>query len=598
MPYALAGGGAEPGALRARRRGRALPDGGARLRARTTYHPRRRSPRGSATCSPCRASTARPRAASSEARALVTDRLRGGRARRQARRPRVQAGRHPHGEGATSRGRWPVWGGASRAAACCPSCRWSWELLVQAVHTRRPALFVGRRDAGRARGRLPRHAAVQPARLPLLVPQRQGVLRLGAPARAEPGRALPAVGRARAGLLRARAGHDDAAVVRPRHPLRRSARWRSAATSATSGARGRASRFIGVVLYAASRLRDARAGLQEAIRLLRQTGDQWEVNTAGWNVALCHWRTRRTRPRRRDGPRGCSLGAARSVTRPRPASALGIWTRAATGRSTLQLINEQLANGGDDAQTAAELQLGAALYRRADGDLAGALPSIGRGRRPRCATPACARSTSRPSSRGPPRSTREVAEADLGATTRARRRTAARRGPRRAPGPAVGGRVPQQRTARAARSQRCGRACGGAPRAAACWPGASPWPRRRARATRRRSRTPARAELLLAMGRPRTGSSRKRGRSRPQPICADRAGAERRENWRQVPTLSMFDRFATLLNVGRAITAAASYPALEDADPRRGAAPCSAPSAATWSLSRRSSQERLTTTVR
>ena len=83
---------------------------------------------------------------------------------------------------------------------------------------------------------------------------------------------------------------------------------------------GQSLNFTGVALYAASHFDAAQAACEEAIRLLRRTGDQWEVNTASWNLALCLLRKgdlRRTvevATARRSRPRG------RSATRPRPGS--------------------------------------------------------------------------------------------------------------------------------------------------------------------------------------------------------------------------------------------------------------------------------------
>jgi len=51
---------------------------------------------------------------------------------------------------------------------------------------------------------------------------------------------------------------------------------------------------------------------------------------------------------------------------------LSIWARATQGRVPAELVHAQLADGGDDAQTTAELHLADALVRRQAGDLPGA----------------------------------------------------------------------------------------------------------------------------------------------------------------------------------------------------------------------------------
>ena len=53
---------------------------------------------------------------------------------------------------------------------------------------------------------------------------------------------------------------------------------------------GQSLNFYGVVLYAASRYRESIEQCREAIRLLDQTGDRWEANTASWHVAFAHYR--------------------------------------------------------------------------------------------------------------------------------------------------------------------------------------------------------------------------------------------------------------------------------------------------------------------
>jgi tetratricopeptide (TPR) repeat protein len=51
---------------------------------------------------------------------------------------------------------------------------------------------------------------------------------------------------------------------------------------------GQSLHFYGVVLYGASRYRECIEKCREALRLLERTGDRWEMNTAGWHIALSH----------------------------------------------------------------------------------------------------------------------------------------------------------------------------------------------------------------------------------------------------------------------------------------------------------------------
>jgi two-component system sensor kinase len=57
--------------------------------------------------------------------------------------------------------------------------------------------------------------------------------------------------------------------------------------------------FYGIVLYAGSRFDQAIENLTEAIRLLERTGDRWEINTALWHLGFCHYRLGQTDDARR-----------------------------------------------------------------------------------------------------------------------------------------------------------------------------------------------------------------------------------------------------------------------------------------------------------
>ncbi len=73
-----------------------------------------------------------------------------------------------------------------------------WELLVQALHSLLPGQTTGRRPAAAQNDDALAMQLYSRLAYVLLVRQRPGALCLGAPARHEPGRAVPAVGRARA----------------------------------------------------------------------------------------------------------------------------------------------------------------------------------------------------------------------------------------------------------------------------------------------------------------------------------------------------------------------------------------------------------------
>ncbi|MDT4940151.1 MAG: hypothetical protein QOJ34_240, partial [Pseudonocardiales bacterium] len=141
---------------------------------------------------------------------------------------------------------------------------------------------------------------------------------------------------------------------------------------------GQSLNFAGVVKYAASDFAAAQASCEEAVRLLRRTGDQWEVNTASWNLALCRLRQGDLS----ETVRLCeeTYATARLIGDQTAAGiALSIWARATEGRVSAELVGELLDQGSGDAQTAAELHLADGLVHRAQGDLEQALASLERG---------------------------------------------------------------------------------------------------------------------------------------------------------------------------------------------------------------------------
>jgi PAS domain S-box-containing protein len=141
---------------------------------------------------------------------------------------------------------------------------------------------------------------------------------------------------------------------------------------------GQSLNFAGVVLYAASQYRRAAEACEEANRLLRRTGDQWEVNTGRWTLALCHYRLGDLRTCL-DVARKTYESASTIGDKTATGIALSIWARAVQGRLPGELVQAELATAGDDAQTTAELHLADALVRRAGGDLAGAAECLERG---------------------------------------------------------------------------------------------------------------------------------------------------------------------------------------------------------------------------
>ncbi len=144
--------------------------------------------------------------------------------------------------------------------------------------------------------------------------------------------------------------------------------WRSEGIRNDAWGQGQSHGFAGVTLYAASRFDEGVDACREAIRLLESTGDQWEVNTASWNLAMCLYRK---------GDLAAAVEVSRNVYTAAMAIgdetsagvALSVWTRASGGRVDPRLISTELARGSSDISTTAELRLAAGLAALRNGDL-------------------------------------------------------------------------------------------------------------------------------------------------------------------------------------------------------------------------------------
>ncbi|MEY2398328.1 MAG: hypothetical protein QOJ00_1502, partial [Actinomycetota bacterium] len=119
---------------------------------------------------------------------------------------------------------------------------------------------------------------------------------------------------------------------------------------------GQSLNFFGVALYAASRQREAIDKLEEAVRLLDQTGDRWEANTAAWNIAFARYRlgelAEAVRMARRLHEAATAIGDQTAA-----GTSLSAWSRASAGQVPAALIRAQLDQGNDDAQTDADVHV-------------------------------------------------------------------------------------------------------------------------------------------------------------------------------------------------------------------------------------------------
>ena len=140
---------------------------------------------------------------------------------------------------------------------------------------------------------------------------------------------------------------------------------------------GQSLNFSGIVLYTAGRYEAAIEACQEAIRLLARTGDQWELNIARLHLAFSMYRLGR-------------LGEALEIARECHADGLAIgdvqassigveiWSLATGGELPEHVVAEELNRPTRDVQIRVEVLQAEGVRRLAIGDLAGADAVLGR----------------------------------------------------------------------------------------------------------------------------------------------------------------------------------------------------------------------------
>ncbi|MCU1594198.1 MAG: Sensory box histidine kinase [Frankiales bacterium] len=133
--------------------------------------------------------------------------------------------------------------------------------------------------------------------------------------------------------------------------------------------------FAGVTLYAASRFAEGEEACRESLRLLEQTGDRWESNTAGWNLAMCLHRKGELQESA-EVARGVYTAARAIGDQTSAGVGLSVWTRARCGRVDVALITDELASGSEDASTTTELQLALGLNALSRDDLDSAVSHL------------------------------------------------------------------------------------------------------------------------------------------------------------------------------------------------------------------------------
>ncbi len=128
---------------------------------------------------------------------------------------------------------------------------------------------------------------------------------------------------------------------------------------------GQTLHFYGLVLYAASRFEECIEKCREGIRLLERTGDQWEVNVARHQVAASLYRLGKlaeaTEEAKRIHTSAIGLGDAQAS-----GFSLDMWSRASGGTLATDIIQTELDRPSADVQRTAQVLLakGAQLLLR------------------------------------------------------------------------------------------------------------------------------------------------------------------------------------------------------------------------------------------
>lgn len=134
---------------------------------------------------------------------------------------------------------------------------------------------------------------------------------------------------------------------------------------------GQSLSFYGVALYSASRYRECIEACEEASRILGRTGDRWERNTARWHIAFALYRL---------GQHDRAVAVAAEVHRDAIAIgdhasagiALSVWSRASGGAVPAAAIAEAGERVYEDVHTLTEVKLAEAVRLLGAGDPAGA----------------------------------------------------------------------------------------------------------------------------------------------------------------------------------------------------------------------------------
>jgi PAS domain S-box-containing protein len=233
------------------------------------------------------------------------------------------------------------------------------EIVVQLFHSLLPRLFLGRRDGAGARAEL--LAVRLYSRLAYIYWFKRGrvpclwahLREMNLAERYPPG----------AELAQAYSEHAPVMTMVPWFSRGRAYGEKSLRIRTELGdlwGQGQSLNFIGTVLYAASRYEECIDHCGRAFALLDRTGDCWESNTAKWHIALSLYRLGRL-DEAVEASRVVRRAATEIGDHQAAGIALGAWAKASAGDVPAELIQVDMERLGEDVHTAAEVLQAEAL---------------------------------------------------------------------------------------------------------------------------------------------------------------------------------------------------------------------------------------------
>jgi diguanylate cyclase (GGDEF)-like protein/PAS domain S-box-containing protein len=131
---------------------------------------------------------------------------------------------------------------------------------------------------------------------------------------------------------------------------------------------GQSLNFYGVVLYASSRYRECIEACRESVRLLERAGDRWEQNTATWHQVFSHYRLGELSTAQ-DMARELYYSSSAIGDITAAGAALSGWARSGLGQIPEAFLAIEMGRNLGDAQTSVEVHLADGLRLLYSGEI-------------------------------------------------------------------------------------------------------------------------------------------------------------------------------------------------------------------------------------